>query len=145
MKVTDVIIEKYKSFEGEWKQLKISVEEHKKEIETKDTQLTKKIELTKRVELNVKHINIEAMEDEFTCIICEELFIDATTLPCVHSFCEICLQHWFKRKKTCPVCHRDNKIKSIPAVDLDSQSISSGLILISREAWMMISRENKCN
>lgn len=46
------------------------------------------------------------MENELQCSICSELFIQATTLNCSHSFCAFCIHSWLKRKKECPNCRK---------------------------------------
>merc|ERR1719419_150295 len=48
----------------------------------------------------------ETMEMELQCSICNELFIDATTLSCCHSFCEFCIKEWKERKAECPNCRK---------------------------------------
>ncbi|XP_054758739.2 E3 ubiquitin-protein ligase RNF8-like isoform X1 [Lytechinus pictus] len=60
-----------------------------------------KIENAKRAALD-DFTNV--MENEFQCSICSELFIQATTLNCSHSFCAYCIHTWFKRKNECPNC-----------------------------------------
>ena len=60
------------------------------------------------------------MEDEFTCIICQDLFIDSTTLPCAHSFCEHCLQTWLTKKKNCPICRQTITGKPVRSLVLDN-------------------------
>lgn len=118
------LIEKYqlknKSVEENQRQLENSLEELRREIENKEAELNKQKEYTKKVESDAKQTVIQTMEDEFTCIICQELFVDATTLPCAHSFCELCLRLWLRKKKTCPVCRRKLKVKAFRSVVLDS-------------------------
>ncbi|XP_014666057.1 PREDICTED: E3 ubiquitin-protein ligase RNF8-like [Priapulus caudatus] len=46
----------------------------------------------------------ELLESELQCSICSELFIEATTLGCSHSFCASCIGEWMKRKRDCPNC-----------------------------------------
>ncbi|XP_071481888.1 E3 ubiquitin-protein ligase RNF8-like [Diadema antillarum] len=46
----------------------------------------------------------DVMENELQCSICSELFIQATTLNCSHSFCAYCIAAWLKRKRECPIC-----------------------------------------
>lgn len=46
----------------------------------------------------------EIMESELQCSICAELFVNATTLNCSHTFCKYCITMWKKKKKDCPIC-----------------------------------------
>lgn len=50
----------------------------------------------------------EAREEVFTCPICLVDVLDplarAVTLPCMHSFCRVCLVQWLHIKRNCPVC-----------------------------------------
>lgn len=48
----------------------------------------------------------EVMENELQCIICSELFIEAVTLGCAHSFCHYCIGQWRKRRDECPICRQ---------------------------------------
>ncbi|XP_029006779.1 zinc-binding protein A33-like [Betta splendens] len=47
-------------------------------------------------------------EEDFCCIVCQEVFTDPVVLSCSHSFCRDCLKRWWKEKPTqeCPVCKR---------------------------------------
>lgn len=96
------------------------VKEVEGEMRAKQEELESNIVLLKTTQLNPKEKLIDDMEEELTCIICQELFIGAMTIACGHSFCEICLRTWFKNKKSCPVCRRDVKLKVIPSFLLDS-------------------------
>lgn len=46
----------------------------------------------------------ELMDSELQCIICSEMFIEATVLNCSHTFCKYCITKWKKKKKDCPIC-----------------------------------------
>ncbi|XP_059046303.1 E3 ubiquitin-protein ligase rnf8-A-like isoform X2 [Achroia grisella] len=46
----------------------------------------------------------EVIESELQCSICAELFINAITLNCSHTFCKYCITSWKKKKKDCPIC-----------------------------------------
>ncbi|RVE55715.1 hypothetical protein OJAV_G00228710 [Oryzias javanicus] len=48
----------------------------------------------------------EVLENELQCIICSELFIEAVTLNCAHSFCSYCINQWRKKKEECPICRQ---------------------------------------
>lgn len=47
---------------------------------------------------------MSAMDDAFTCSICQELFVMATTLNCTHTFCAHCIRTWRKKQHDCPIC-----------------------------------------
>ncbi|XP_063361660.1 E3 ubiquitin-protein ligase RNF8-like [Cydia amplana] len=46
----------------------------------------------------------DIIETELQCSICSELFINAMTLGCSHSFCKYCIDKWKKNKRECPIC-----------------------------------------
>ncbi|XP_074555466.1 bloodthirsty-related gene family, member 12 [Halichoeres trimaculatus] len=47
-------------------------------------------------------------EDQFSCSICLEVFVEPVSTPCGHSFCKACLQgYWNHSKKfLCPMCKK---------------------------------------
>lgn len=53
---------------------------------------------------------LEQFEKELTCSICDEIFQDPRTLPCLHTCCTACIGSWCEAKKkenglpTCPHC-----------------------------------------
>ena len=48
---------------------------------------------------------ISSMKEEFTCVICNELFINAHSLICSHLFCEFCIKKWMSSEHMeCPIC-----------------------------------------
>ncbi|XP_035278676.1 E3 ubiquitin-protein ligase rnf8 isoform X3 [Anguilla anguilla] len=49
----------------------------------------------------------DVLENELQCIICSELFIEAVTLSCAHSFCLHCIGAWRQRSGACPICRQD--------------------------------------
>lgn len=50
-------------------------------------------------------------EDDLTCSVCTELFIEAVTLGCSHTFCKFCIEQWRKNADLCPICR--TKIKGL--------------------------------
>ncbi|XP_067132521.1 E3 ubiquitin-protein ligase rnf8-like [Centruroides vittatus] len=66
------------------------------------------------------HVN-DIMESELICSICTELFIEAVTLNCSHTFCKMCIQLWKKNKKkqVCPVCRTSIKTET-PALTINN-------------------------
>nr|XP_020480808.1 tripartite motif-containing protein 35-like [Monopterus albus] len=45
-------------------------------------------------------------EDNLTCPVCHDIFKDPVLLTCSHSFCNSCVQRWWRQKPTrlCPLC-----------------------------------------
>ncbi|TRY60406.1 hypothetical protein DNTS_007168 [Danionella cerebrum] len=61
----------------------------------------------------------EVLESELQCSICSELFIEAVTLNCAHSFCQYCIREWRSRKDKCPMCWQ-NIVLETRSLVLDS-------------------------
>ncbi|KAH3758284.1 tripartite motif-containing protein 65 [Pelomyxa schiedti] len=45
-----------------------------------------------------------AVQEEFTCTICQQIFDDPCTLECGHSFCMKCITTWKRKQPLCPMC-----------------------------------------
>ena len=71
--------------EANERKMESTLQELRQIVESKNKELLKQQEETKRVEEVARKTVIEQMEDEFSCIICQDLFINSTTLPCAHS------------------------------------------------------------
>merc|ERR1712173_195066 len=41
--------------------------------------------------------------------VCSEVFVEATSINCGHTFCHYCIYQWKKKKSNCPVCRTDIK------------------------------------
>ena len=105
-----------KAMECEKHKLMSSIAALKSELAAKDQLLAKREDVEKKEKENERVIS--SMQEEFTCVICQELFVNAYTLPCAHSFCEWCIKEWTKTKKQkdCPICRK--KITSDPVHSL---------------------------
>ncbi|XP_042367826.1 nuclear factor 7, brain-like [Plectropomus leopardus] len=73
-------------------------------------------------------------EDQFSCSICLEVFVEPVSTPCGHSFCKACLQgYWNHSKKyLCPMCKKSYSKKPEMSVNRVLAEISSqfqGLML----------------
>lgn len=66
-------------------------------------------------------------EDQFTCSICLEIFVEPVSTPCGHSFCKACLQgYWNHSKKLlCPMCKKSFPKKPEMSVNRVLADISS--------------------
>jgi hypothetical protein len=102
------------------KKLEENLEQLREELLKKQKQLAQQEDITRKAEEMAKNVLVEQMEDEFTCIICHELFIEATTLACSHSYCNYCLKSWLKKKKSCPICRTDIEGTFVRSRVLDS-------------------------
>jgi len=61
-----------------------------------------------------------SMQEEFLCVICQELFINAHVLSCSHSFCQTCITDWLKKNNICPICRNKVEGKPIRSLVLDN-------------------------
>merc|ERR1711936_1418880 len=51
----------------------------------------------------------ELAETQLQCAVCSELYVEATSINCGHTFCNYCITEWMKKKANCPVCRTDIK------------------------------------
>ncbi|KAL5037019.1 E3 ubiquitin-protein ligase rad18 [Batrachochytrium dendrobatidis] len=49
----------------------------------------------------------KAMDESLRCPICKELFDAAMILPCIHTFCSLCIRQSLLVKMQCPSCGKD--------------------------------------
>ncbi len=47
---------------------------------------------------------------EYICPVCTMVAKDAATTDCNHIFCTSCITGWFVKKKSCPVCGKENPV-----------------------------------
>lgn len=88
-------------------------------IETIDlTTLSQNI-LETNIKENILGKVSDIMDEQLTCTICSELFVKATTLSCMHTFCHYCIKTWNKKRRDCPVC-RKPVISMIRSLVLDN-------------------------
>jgi hypothetical protein len=65
------------------------------------------------VELNAN------LKDEFKCAVCQDFFVQATTLNCGHTFCNSCITEWFSRSQKCPTCRTQCSSRPVNSNALD--------------------------
>ncbi|XP_068434024.1 E3 ubiquitin-protein ligase TRIM35-like [Clinocottus analis] len=66
------------------------------------------------------------LEDELSCAVCCEIFKDPVVLKCSHSFCRVCLQQFWNKKKArreCPICRRKCSLTE-PTVSLALKNVA---------------------
>lgn len=66
-------------------------------------------------------------EEQFSCSICLEVFVEPVSTPCGHSFCKACLQgYWNHSKKfVCPMCKKSYSKKPEMSVNRVLAEIST--------------------
>ena len=107
--------------EEEKHKLLSSIEALKSELAAKNEWITKQ-EQDQKKSAEEEGI-VSSMTEEFTCVICQELFIKAHTLPCSHSFCEVCIKEWLRTKKVCPICRKRVTTGPVHSLVLDNAII----------------------
>ncbi|KAI5090710.1 E3 ubiquitin-protein ligase rnf8 isoform 2 [Silurus meridionalis] len=86
----------------------------------------------------------EVLENELQCIICSELFIEAVTLSCAHSFCKHCIADWRRRRDECPIC-RQSIVSQARSLVLDNciDRMVENLSTVMRERRTALVRQRK--
>ena len=60
-----------------------------------------------KVTANKKELT-DYVEEQFLCMICQDLVFKPVTTPCQHNVCLSCIERSFKAKETkCPSCRND--------------------------------------
>ncbi|KAI1897729.1 hypothetical protein AGOR_G00086280 [Albula goreensis] len=91
-------------------ELKCSRQGFEEILQAKDKELEMTKEEKEQAQAQKDEVVIQmtdVLENELQCIICSELFIEAVTLSCAHSFCQHCIDSWRKRSVACPICRQD--------------------------------------
>ncbi|KAJ8377814.1 hypothetical protein AAFF_G00251330 [Aldrovandia affinis] len=59
---------------------------------------------------------VSLLEEELSCPVCTEIFMDPVVLKCSHSFCKACLQKCWEQKgsRECPNCRRKSSMEELP-------------------------------
>ena len=67
-----------------------------------------------------RHLHRGEIKDTLSCAICESIFVDASSLPCGHNFCNACITSAFEQAThACPTCTTPATMKSIrPATNI---------------------------
>ncbi|XP_043247857.1 E3 ubiquitin-protein ligase RNF8-like [Colletes gigas] len=73
-------------------------------FDTIDLTLPTQLSIDNKERENVLDKVSDIMNEQLTCSVCSELFVEATTLSCMHTFCQHCIKTWIKKRKECPVC-----------------------------------------
>ena len=94
----------------------------KSELASKDRLLAEKSEKEKEVEERKRESKgvIDSMQEQLTCVICQELFVQAHKLSCAHSFCKNSIEEWMKSKRECPVCRKTLSTVLVRSLVLDT-------------------------
>ena len=85
-----------------WKMKFLNAEAERKKLDEASTE-------SKNEAVKIKENFWKMAEDQLQCSVCSEIFVDATTLSCGHTFCYYCICEWQKksRKSTCPLCRSE--------------------------------------
>ncbi|KAM4613442.1 E3 ubiquitin-protein ligase TRIM39-like [Polymixia lowei] len=69
-------------------------------------------------------------EEDLSCPVCCDIFKDPVILSCIHSFCKVCLQKWWREKQIqeCPVC-KSVSSKKKPTSNLVLKNVCEAFLL----------------
>lgn len=79
---------------------------------------------------NYVYMDEDSIDEEFKCLICDNPFEKPVCTPCDHTFCQLCIEQWLDRNRSCPTCRHplalDNQLK--PASRIISNRIDRYLV-----------------
>ncbi len=86
--------------------------------------------------------SLNVSTEELSCPVCYEIFKDPVLLTCSHSFCEDCLQQFWRIKETqeCPVCRRRTS-NNHPPVNLALKNLCESFLKQRNERHSSTSEE----
>ncbi|XP_060892689.1 E3 ubiquitin-protein ligase TRIM35-like [Labrus mixtus] len=84
-------------------------------------------------------------EEDLCCSVCHDVFKEPVILSCSHSFCQACLQSWWREKpiQQCPVCKRRSS-KTEPPCNLVLKNLCEAF-LIERDQRASSDSEALCS
>ena len=67
----------------------------------------------------------KSTEDLTKCSICHSIMNDPKALPCLHTYCRLCIQEWAKKGEepsvvSCPICREKTQLPSGGVAELKS-------------------------
>jgi len=141
----DAIQKEKEEFHAKLKNMELA---NKKALEDLESRSKKELDYCEKRIKDLTHecSKGEDVFEQLECSICCEAFIDPRTLPCSHSFCEMCIRDHLRRKDDCPVCRRK---ASVPIPSLTLANMAKKLMMNKskeeQEAYAEIvkSREKK--
>jgi len=98
-------------------------------------------------------VGLATLGSELICAICQELFVEASTVECGHSFCRMCIENWLKTKLSCPICRHPINKPPISSVCLDkavrvmleiAEEKQAATQLMERQRLATQARQNEC-
>jgi hypothetical protein len=87
---------------------------------------------------------IRKLGESLTCVVCSEIFIEASTLQCGHSFCLMCIETWLRRELTCPICRAAISLPPSRSLNLD-QCVEILVQLAEDESQNFMERKKTCS
>ncbi|XP_060784620.1 E3 ubiquitin-protein ligase TRIM39-like [Neoarius graeffei] len=84
-------------------------------------------------------------EEDFSCIVCREIFRDPVILHCSHSVCKVCLQQFWETKgsRECPLCRRQSFVAE-PPINLALKNLCE-IFLLERSQRSSSGSETVCS
>jgi len=98
-------------------------------------------------------LGLESLGSELICAICQQLFVEACTIECGHSFCRMCIENWLKSKLSCPICRQPVRKPPVSSLCLDTavrvmldlaQAPDTAEELMERKRQATKARESDC-
>jgi hypothetical protein len=85
------------------------------------------------------------LSSELLCAICQELFVEARTIECGHSFCGQCIECWLRKSDTCPTCRAPVSNPPVRSMCLD-RAVEFAVLSLNSSAALecLLFRRSEC-
>ncbi|XP_070543756.1 E3 ubiquitin-protein ligase TRIM56-like [Ptychodera flava] len=96
---------------------------------------------------SVRETGFPDVDDNFlSCSICSEHYKNAKMLPCLHTFCESCIEKLAKKsgEVTCPICRRSHALPESGVAGVEENTFMNDMVNLFSKRVRISEKLQKC-